>query len=64
MKGQIGVPMKAFAIFGRIPNYWRWLNMLSSLRHFSQSEIAQRRHADKDPKIAIAMKLNPDAECA
>jgi transposase InsO family protein len=43
MKGQIGVSMKAFAIFGRIPNYWRWLNMLSSLRHFKQSEIAQRR---------------------
>ncbi|MBI3740731.1 MAG: transposase [Chloroflexi bacterium] len=35
--------MKAFAIFGRIPNYWRWLRMLSSLRHFEQSEIAQRR---------------------
>jgi transposase InsO family protein len=34
--------MKSFAIFGRIPNYRRWLKMLVSLRRFSQSELAQR----------------------
>jgi transposase InsO family protein len=35
--------MHAFAIFGRIPNYWRWLRMLSSLRSFEHSQVAQQR---------------------
>lgn len=37
--------MRAFTIFGRIPDYWGWLRMLSSLRSFEHSEIAQRRLA-------------------
>jgi transposase InsO family protein len=45
VKGAIGTPMSAFTIFGRIPYYWRWVRMLSSLRSFEHSEMAQRRLA-------------------
>src|SRR5574340_1209997 len=40
---QTGVPMHAFPIFSRMPNHWRWVKMLPSLRKFSASEIAQER---------------------
>jgi transposase InsO family protein len=38
-----GVPMHTFAIFSRIPNYWRWIQMVPSLRKFSADEVAQER---------------------
>ena len=41
--GKTGVPMHTFAIFGRMPNYRRWSQLLPSLRKFSASEAAQER---------------------
>ena len=45
MHGRVktGVPMQAFSIFGRIRGYWRWLQMLPSLRKFTMDERAQER---------------------
>src|SRR5574341_483048 len=40
---KIGIPMHAFAIFGRIPHYRRWTQMLPSLLKFSANEAAQER---------------------
>jgi transposase InsO family protein len=41
--GKTGVSSKAYPIFGRIPNLRRYSAMLSSLRKFELSEIAQER---------------------
>src|SRR3990167_9431544 len=41
--GAIGVPSKAYPIFSRIRGYWRWVNMLYSLRKFDSSEVAKER---------------------
>ena len=38
-----GVPMQVFSIFSRIRGYWRWIQMLPSLRKFNADETAQER---------------------
>lgn len=41
--GSTGVPTKAYPIFSRIRGYWRYVNMLYSLRKFDHGEIAKER---------------------
>jgi len=42
-RGKTGVPSKAYPLFSRIPNLRRFQNMVTNLRRFSASEIAQER---------------------
>ena len=41
--GSTGCPSKAYPIFSRIRGYWRWVNMLYSLRKFDSNEVAKER---------------------